>query len=159
MLSPTGIMKGLGKHREGFFTCVFCFLCAFSAWLPYSASQEFPKRVYVGTRYYNIFLSEPKCEKDDPRGKDCYDGMTYFCEDKLTVCRIEISPRLNEADKRETLLHELEHVAIRYHGLGFDDTQTFTEDDFIEDNAPQLLEILSDPRNDEVRKYLFQEKP
>lgn len=153
----TGLTKIVSNRREGIFSLVFVALVfCLASRTPFESNTAFPKRVYAENRYYNIYLAEPKCDKDDPRKTDCYDGMTYFCNEKLQPCRIEISPR-SDVDRKETLMHELEHVAIRCHGLAYDETQTFTEDDFIESNAPQLLEILSDPRNAEIRKYLFQE--
>jgi hypothetical protein len=68
---------------------------------------------------------------------------------------VTIDPSLSNKDARETLLHEMHHVALHE-----DDDDSYnacalsTEDEFIEESAGALETMLSDPRNAQVVHFL-----
>jgi hypothetical protein len=65
---------------------------------------------------------------------------------------IAISDQLTEEDKKETLYHELSHIAARISGVKQDPCKKRDEDDSIELFAPGMLKIFE--QNPQIVQYL-----
>lgn len=106
--------------------------------------QKVPKSVFIGDKEYRIVVEQPT-----QWGISTLNAETRYQEKK-----IQLSPKLSRSDLPMYLLHEIDHAAIRELSVG-SPAGCMSEEDWISVLSSFEVKVLSDPRNESVREFLF----
>lgn len=114
-----------------------------------------PKKVYCGPIPYSIsFEDMSKIQKQNNE-----DTIDFGCADHA-LQKIVIDNKSGPEVQKETLMHEILHCCMALSGIAYriGRIDLELEEDIIQCISPFLFNVLSNPDNVQILKYLFNTK-